>query len=44
MGQGDVVGGDGTRLYVLSWLDGGGARLILANDANNDEDALAENT
>ena len=39
MGQGDLVGGDGTRLYLLSWLDSGGARLILADDADYDEDA-----
>jgi hypothetical protein len=38
-GSGCLVGGDGTRLYLLSWLNSGGARLILAVDADNDEDA-----
>jgi hypothetical protein len=39
MGQGDLVGCDGTHLYLLSWLDSDGARLILADDADDDEDA-----
>jgi hypothetical protein len=28
----------GIRLYLLSWLDSGGARLILADDADYDDD------
>ena len=42
MHQGDLVGGAGTRLCLMPWLGGRGARLIRADDADYDEDAVAQ--
>jgi hypothetical protein len=37
--MGGPLGGDGIRLYLLSWLDSGDGRPILADDADHDDDA-----